>query len=33
MGYATAASMILFLILLGISFIQMRVMRANESDF
>ncbi len=33
MGYATAASMILFLILLGISFIQMKVMRANESDF
>ena len=33
MGYATAAAMVLFLILLGISFIQMKVMRASESDF
>ena len=33
MGYATAAAMVLFLILLGVSFIQMKVMRASESDF
>ncbi|AEJ20341.1 carbohydrate ABC transporter permease [Gracilinema caldarium] len=33
MGYATAVSMVLFLILIGISFLQMRLSRANESDF
>lgn len=33
MGYAIAASMVLFLILLGVSFIQMKFMRASESDF
>ena len=33
MGYATAASMILFLILLGISLLQMKFMRGDESDF
>lgn len=32
MGYATAISMVLFLILLFISMIQMRLMRAGESD-
>jgi multiple sugar transport system permease protein len=32
MGYATAISMILFLILIFISMIQMRLMRAGESD-
>lgn len=32
MGYATAISMILFLILVFISMIQMRLMRAGESD-
>jgi multiple sugar transport system permease protein len=31
-GYASAASIILFLILVVISLIQMRVLRANESD-
>jgi multiple sugar transport system permease protein len=31
-GYASAASIILFLILIVISLIQMRVLRANESD-
>lgn len=33
MGFATAVSMILFIILIGISFIQMRLSRADESDF
>ena len=33
MGFATAVSMVLFLILIGISFLQMRLSRANESDF
>jgi multiple sugar transport system permease protein len=32
MGYATAISVVLFLILVLITFIQMRLMRANESD-
>ncbi len=32
MGYATAISMVLFLILIAISMIQMRLMRAGESD-
>jgi multiple sugar transport system permease protein len=32
MGYATAVSVVLFLILVVITYIQMRVMRANESD-
>jgi multiple sugar transport system permease protein len=32
MGYASATSMILFAILLGVSFIQMKVMKANEAD-
>lgn len=31
-GYATAASMVLFLILIGVSLVQMRLLRANESD-
>jgi multiple sugar transport system permease protein len=31
-GYATAASMILFVLLVGVSLIQMRVLRADESD-
>jgi multiple sugar transport system permease protein len=31
-GYATAASMVLFAILIVVSLIQMRVLRANESD-
>lgn len=32
MGYATAISMVLFLILIAISMVQMRLMRAGESD-
>ena len=32
MGYATAISMVLFLILIFISMAQMRIMRAGESD-
>jgi multiple sugar transport system permease protein len=32
MGYSTAASMILFLLLAGIGFAQIRLMRAGESD-
>ena len=32
MGYATAVSMVLFLILVTISLVQMRLMRAGESD-
>jgi len=32
MGYATAASMILFILLLGVGFLQIRMMRAGESD-
>ena len=32
MGYATAVSMVLFLILIIISMVQMRLMRAGESD-
>ena len=32
MGYATAISMVLFLILIFISLMQMRLMRAGESD-
>ncbi len=32
MGYATAISMVLFLILIFISMVQMRLMRAGESD-
>ena len=32
MGYATAISMVLFLILIFVSMIQMRLMRAGESD-
>lgn len=32
MGYATAISMVLFLILVIISMVQMRIMRAGESD-
>jgi multiple sugar transport system permease protein len=32
MGYATAASMILFVLLLGVGFLQIRMMRAGESD-
>jgi multiple sugar transport system permease protein len=32
MGYATAASIILFVILLGVGFLQIRMMRAGESD-
>lgn len=31
-GYASAMAVALFLILLGVTFIQMRLMRANESD-
>ena len=31
-GYATAASMILFVLLVGVSLIQMRLLRADESD-
>ena len=32
MGYATALSMVLFLILIFVSMMQMRIMRADESD-
>ncbi len=32
MGYATAASMVLFAILLGVGFLQMRIMNADEAD-
>jgi multiple sugar transport system permease protein len=32
MGYATAASIVLFAILLGVGFLQIRMMRAGESD-
>jgi multiple sugar transport system permease protein len=32
MGYATAASMVLFALLVGVGFLQIRMMRANESD-
>jgi multiple sugar transport system permease protein len=32
MGYATAVTMVLFAILIGITFIQMRLMRAGEAD-
>jgi len=32
MGYATAASMVLFAILLAVGFLQMRIMRADEAD-
>jgi len=32
MGYATAISIILFLILIFVSMMQMRLMRAGESD-
>jgi len=32
MGYATAASMILFLVLLVVGFLQMRLLRADEAD-
>ena len=32
MGYATAASMILFFVLLIVGFLQMKLMRANEAD-
>jgi len=32
MGYATAASMLLFILLVGIGFLQVRLMRADESD-
>jgi multiple sugar transport system permease protein len=32
MGYATALSMVLFLILITVSIVQMRIMRAGESD-
>ena len=32
MGYATAISMVLFLILIVVSLVQMRLMRAGESD-
>ena len=33
MGYATAVSVVLFLILISVSLIQMRLMRADESDY
>ncbi|MCB0133258.1 MAG: sugar ABC transporter permease, partial [Caldilineaceae bacterium] len=33
MGYATAVSVVLFLILISVSIIQMRLMRADESDY
>jgi multiple sugar transport system permease protein len=33
MGYATAISLVLFLMLVAVSLIQMRIMRANESDY
>lgn len=32
MGYATAASMVLFVLLLGVGFLQIRMMRAGEAD-
>jgi multiple sugar transport system permease protein len=32
MGYATAISIVLFLILIFVSMVQMRIMRAGESD-
>ena len=32
MGYATAVSMVLFLLLVGVGLIQMRLMRAGEAD-
>ncbi len=32
MGYASAVSMVLFAILIGVSFIQMKFLRANEAD-
>jgi multiple sugar transport system permease protein len=32
MGYATAITMVLFVILIGITYIQMRLMRAGEAD-
>jgi multiple sugar transport system permease protein len=32
MGYATAASMLLFILLVGVGFLQIRLMRADESD-
>jgi multiple sugar transport system permease protein len=32
MGYATAASMVLFALLVGVGFLQIRMMRAGESD-
>jgi multiple sugar transport system permease protein len=32
MGYSTAASMVLFLILVGVAVVQMRLMRAGEAD-
>ena len=32
MGYASAASIVLFVILAFVSFVQMKFMRANESD-
>jgi multiple sugar transport system permease protein len=31
-GYASAISVVLFLILAGIAFLQMRLLRADESD-
>lgn len=33
MGYATAVSMVLFLILVFVSLVQLRILRADESDF
>jgi multiple sugar transport system permease protein len=32
MGYATAASMFLFILLIGVGFLQIRMMRASETD-
>jgi multiple sugar transport system permease protein len=32
MGFATAASLLLFVVLLGVGFLQMRMMRADEAD-
>ena len=32
MGYSTAVSMVLFLLLVGIGVLQMRIMRAGEAD-
>ena len=32
MGYATTISIALFLILIVVSFVQMRIMRAGEAD-